>query len=215
MTMLFVATTGGHLAELFELASRMEDGDDRLWVTFDALQSRSLLKGQNTAFVPYVGERDITGIVRGFARAVEIFRGSRVAAVVSTGSAIALSFLPYAASRGIPAHYVESATRLRDLSLTARLLEWVPGIRLYRQYPDAAKGRWVYGGCVFDGFEALEIGGGDVRRVVVTVGIDRGFRRLIQRVASIIPPGIEVLWQTGNTPTEGLGINARRFVPAL
>jgi UDP-N-acetylglucosamine transferase subunit ALG13 len=212
--MLFVATTGGHLAELFELADRIGGGRDRLWVTFDAVQSRSLLKGQRAAFIPYIGERDIAGTLRGLIRAMGIIQGSRFAAVVSTGSAIALSFLPYAASRGIPAHYVESAARMRDVSLTARLLEWIPGIRLYRQYPEAARGRWGYGGCVFDGFEAVDVGDREVRRVVVTVGSDRGFRRLIERAASIIPAGVEVLWQTGDTPTEDLGIDARRFVPA-
>lgn len=215
MTTLFVATTGGHLAELFELAGRINGlGEDRLWVTFDTVQSRSLLQGQNKMFIPYIAERDVVGVIRGLRHAMHIIRAQHAAAVVSTGSAIALSFLPYAASRGIPAHYVESAARMGRVSLTARLLEWVPGVSLYSQYPGTAKGRWRFGGCVFDGFETSHVCAREVRRVVVTVGSDKSFRRLIQRVASILPPGVEVLWQAGDTRTEDLGIEVRRFLPA-
>ncbi len=44
MTALMVATNGGHLAQLAELAERMQEIEaDRLWITFDSPQSRSLL----------------------------------------------------------------------------------------------------------------------------------------------------------------------------
>ena len=38
MTTLLVASTGGHLAQLFELASRIRDLEDWLWVTSDSEQ---------------------------------------------------------------------------------------------------------------------------------------------------------------------------------
>ena len=44
MTALLVATNGGHLAQLVELAPRLDGIEaDRLWITFDSPQSRSLL----------------------------------------------------------------------------------------------------------------------------------------------------------------------------
>ena len=89
---------------------------------------------------------------------------------VSTGSGVALSFLPLAAAHGIPAHYIESAARVMEPSLTGRLLQRVPGIRLYRQYPDAARGKWRYAGSVFEGFEAAMTPTRPVRRIVVTLG---------------------------------------------
>ncbi|HYG86284.1 MAG TPA: glycosyltransferase [Azospirillum sp.] len=216
MTTLFVASTGGHLAQLFRLADRMTGlGEDRLWVSFDCEQTRTLLKGERTAFVPFIAERDVAGVWQAFRRARELLlRRHAVTAVVSTGSSIALSFLPYAASRGIEAHYIESAARVGQPSLTGRLLQMVPGVRLYRQYAQAAGGRWGYGGSVFDGFQSMPAGGGAVRRVVVTVGTDRGFRRLIETAAAVLPDDVEVLWQTGHTPVDGLGIAARPFVPA-
>jgi UDP-N-acetylglucosamine transferase subunit ALG13 len=51
--------------------------------------------------------------------------------------------------------------------------------------------------------------------MVVTLGSDRWpFRRLVERLRSIIPDGVDVLWQTGPTPVDDLGIDAHRYVPA-
>ena len=218
MTTLFVASNGGHLAQLSKLADRIGGlGGDRLWVSFDCEQARTLLAGEETVFVPYIKERDAAGVCRVMAHARRLLaERPDIDAVVSTGSAIALSFLPYAALRGIEAHYIESAARVGRPSLTGRVMQTVPGVRLYRQYPHAARGRWRYGGSVFDGFQGLPAGSGSgtVRRAVVTVGSDRGFRRLLDAAAAVLPADVEVLWQTGPTPTEGMSIDARPFMPA-
>ena len=206
MTALMVATNGGHLAQLAELAERMHEIEaDRLWITFDSPQSRSLLAERSHLFIREINERDVTGVLGGMACARRLMRDLEVSAVVSTGSAIALSFLPLAALRGIPAHYIESSARVAGPSMTGRLLELVPRVRLYRQYPHAARGRWGYAGSVFDGFEAQAAAPREVRRVVVTVGSGvHGFRRLIDRLLAILPPGLEILWQTGSTAVNTL-----------
>ena len=97
----------------------------------------------------------IIGVIRGVAEARRIFNRVDVKSIISTGSGIALSFLPYTAARRIPAHYIESAARVDAPSLTGRLLQLVPGVRLYRQYPTAEQGRWRYSGSVFDGFQPI------------------------------------------------------------
>jgi UDP-N-acetylglucosamine--N-acetylmuramyl-(pentapeptide) pyrophosphoryl-undecaprenol N-acetylglucosamine transferase len=189
-------------------------GKDRLWVSFDDAQARTLLDEEDKIFIPHIAERDVKGVLRALGHAHRLMRApNRVRAVVSTGSSVALSFLPYSALRGIEAHYIESAARVNAPSLTGRMLATVPGVRLYRQYPHAA-GRWRFGGSVFDGFRCVDIEPRSVKRVVVTVGTDREFRRLIEAVAAILPPETEVVWQTGHTPTKGLGIDARPFLPA-
>lgn len=215
-TTVLVASTGGHLAQLYELAGRMGQlGGDRLWVTFDSEQGRTLLARERKVFIPYIAERDVPGVLRAVRDAHRILRAEgRVRAVVSTGSAAALAFLPYAALRGIEAHYIESAARVGRPSLTGRLLRAVPRIHMYRQYPEAAHGRWRYGGSVFDGFEAQPAKERPVRRIVVTLGMERGFRRLLERLVLVVPPGTEVLWQTGCTSVAGLGIAATDYVPA-
>lgn len=216
MTALLVATNGGHLAQLVELAPRLAGIEaDRLWVTFDSSQSRSLLADRRHLFIREIDERDVPGVLRGAACANRLMRDIEISAVVSTGSAIALSFLPLAAMRGIPAHYIESSARIAEPSMTGRLLQLVPGVRLYRQYPHVARGRWAFAGSVFDGFEAAGASPIEVRKVVVTLGSGvHGFRRLVDRLLGILPPGLEVLWQTGSTVVDGLGIAARRTVPA-
>lgn len=214
--LVLAATTGGHLTQLLDLAPRLPLPGPRLWVTFEGEQSRALLAGEQVAFIPWIGERDLAGVARATAHAARILRGPQpVAAVVSTGSAIALAFLPLAALLGLPAHYIESAARTGAPSLTGRLLRRVPGIRLYRQYPHRAQGRWRYGGSVFDGFAPVALPPRPLRKAVVTLGtMDQGFRRLLERLVAILPPEAEVLWQTGATPTEGLGIRAHRLLPA-
>jgi UDP-N-acetylglucosamine--N-acetylmuramyl-(pentapeptide) pyrophosphoryl-undecaprenol N-acetylglucosamine transferase len=217
MTTLFVASNGGHLAQLYELSNRMNGlGKDRLWVTFDDAQAGTLLDGEERIFIPPIAERDIKGVLQALGYAHRLMRApNRVRAVVSTGSAVALAFLPYAALRGIEAHYIESAARVSTPSLTGRMLATVPGVRLYRQYPHAADGRWRFGGSVFDGLRGVDIEPRSVKRVVVTVGtMSQQFRRLVEAVAAILPPETEVVWQTGHTSSEGLGIDARRFLPA-
>ena len=217
---VLVATTGGHLTQLFDLAPRLPLRGPRLWVTFDGEQARTLLANERVAFVPYIGERDLAGVVRAIAHARRILDGglgggTPASAVISTGSGVALAFLPLAALRGIPAHYIESAARTGRPSLTGRMLRLVPGVRLYRQYPHTARGRWHYGGSVFDGFASAPLPPRPLRRAVVTLGtMDQGFRRLLERLVAILPPETEVLWQTGATPTEGLGIHGHRLLSA-
>jgi UDP-N-acetylglucosamine transferase subunit ALG13 len=215
MTHLFVAATGGHLSQLVQLAPRIADGADSLFVTFDSPQSRSLLADRRHLFIPSVEERDVRGALRSALIANRLFRKEPIKAVVSTGSAVALSFLPLAAARGIPAHYIESAARVGEPSLTGRLLQRVPGIRLYRQYPDSARGRWRYAGSVFEGFEATEAPVRPVRRIVVTLGSgEHGFRRLVERLLAIFPSEMDVLWQTGSTEIGDLPIKGETMVPA-
>jgi UDP-N-acetylglucosamine:LPS N-acetylglucosamine transferase len=216
MTTVLVAANGGHLSQLVELAPRLSGvSRDHLWVTFDSAQSRSLLRGKNTRFIRSIEERDVLGVIRGAATARRIFNDVKPTAVVSTGSAVALSFLPLAALRGIPAHYIESAARVGAPSLTGRLLEKVPGVRLHRQYPQATAGRWTFLGSVFDGFSAAPGAAKRVSRIVVTLGSGvHSFRRLVDRLVACLPRDADILWQTGSTPVGDLPITAHELVPA-
>lgn len=213
-TVFLVAATGGHLMQLHELADRLPQFRNRVWITFENEQSRTLLAGERVQYVPELQERDIKGVLRMMPQVRRLFRtDGSVSAVISTGSAIALAFLPYAVMRSIPAHYIESAARTDRPSLTGRVLARVPGVRLYRQYEHRASGRWGFGGSVFDGYDSQDGTLHPIRRIVVTLGATYGFQRLVERLVGLIPPDIQVLWQVGDTPVAGLGINAHRFIP--
>ena len=228
MSTLFLATTGGHLEQLDALAARMPADGPAVWVTHENDQSRSMLNGRNVEFVPYVGVGSVRDIAGCLPHAHRIWREHSITRVVSTGSGIALGYLPYLAARGVTCHYVESAARVSAPSRTGAVLQRVPGIRRYTQYRHWAGPRWEYRGSVFDTYQAgtTRRAAEDVLRVVVTVGTaaEFPFARLIDRLAPLLGPGgglsvatgrrLEVLWQTGCTPTGSLPIDAIPFLGA-
>lgn len=210
MTTLLVASTGGHLRELHRLLPRLpQDDGKRLWVTNDTVQSRSLLADEDVVFIPYQGSRDLRATVANVRRARSVVDIGAFSQSISTGAAIAMSFLPVAAAYGAECHYIESCTRVHSPSITGRLLRWVPGVTCYMQHEGAAVKAWRYGGCVLDGFEPVRRLAGPVRNVVVTLGTWRQpFRRLLERMVEIVPASAEIVWQTGYTDVSGLGISA-------
>ena len=214
---MLAASTGGHLDQLIRLRPRLgELGQDVVWATFDTPQSRSRLDGEAVVFVPPIAPRDYGTLARSVQPARRILREHGVEAVVSTGSGIALSFMPIARAQRLECHYVESAARSTGPSLTGRLLARVHGMHLYTQYPTWAEGDWRYAGSVFDGFAPGPARDPAIRRVVVTLGMIKpySFRGLVERLLEILPPEAEVLWQTGATDTSGLPIDAVPSLPA-
>jgi UDP-N-acetylglucosamine transferase subunit ALG13 len=215
VTTLLVASTGGHLAELHDLAPRL-GLDERRWVTFDTPQSRALLAGEDVVHVPPATSRDLAGAVQDLLVARKMFRARRYDRVISTGASVAMSFFLPAIAAGVPCSYIESATRTRGPSLTGRLAAQLPGARLYTQYPAWADDTWRYGGSIFDTFSAERLARPrPVRKVVVTLGTHERFtfRRLLARLVEILPPEIDVLWQVGPTVVDRMPAGARRQVP--
>jgi UDP-N-acetylglucosamine--N-acetylmuramyl-(pentapeptide) pyrophosphoryl-undecaprenol N-acetylglucosamine transferase len=216
---LFVSSVGGHLAELHRLAPRLEGIDgDRLWVTFDTPQSRSMLQGEDVVYVDYTAARDFKSVLRHSRVAWRLFRGHHsFSTVISTGSGVALSFLPIGRLRGAHCHYIESATRSVGPSTTGQLLSRMPGIAVYTQHQRWAQPPWVYSGSVFDTFvpgpERAECP--VIKRAVVTLGTmeQYQFRALVERALAVLPGDAEVLWQVGCTDVSGLPITAHRQLP--
>lgn len=217
MSTLLLASTGGHLAQLHQLRPRLVARDEAVvWATFDTPQSRSLLAGERVEFIPYVAPRDWRNVLGNVPHARQLLRAHDVRRLVTTGSGIALSFLPPARARGVQCEYIESAARSQGPSMTGRLAAMIPGVRTYTQYESWASDRWRRSVSVFDDFAAHErTGPVAVRRAVVTLGTIQGygFRALLERLLEILPPEVEVLWQTGDTDVTGLPIDAHPALP--
>jgi UDP-N-acetylglucosamine--N-acetylmuramyl-(pentapeptide) pyrophosphoryl-undecaprenol N-acetylglucosamine transferase len=220
VTALLAANDGGHLMQLFTLAPRLPMAEDRIWLTVPTPQTESLLEGERVHWMSPAPTRDYAALARNAWRARSVFGKHRVSAVVSTGASLALSVIPQARARGIHCYYVESATRVDGPSFSGKVLQRVPGVRLYTQHQQWEDGDWSYRGSVLDGYEGVapERASDDygIRRVVVSLGTSEtyGFRRLLDRLVDLVPPGAELLWQTGSTDVSGLGIQARPKVPA-
>lgn len=220
MTTLLVAISGGHLTQLTMLAPRIVDGDDVIWLTDDTAQSRSLLAGQTVYHVPTRRPRDYAGVMRDTRIAHRVLRRHRVDRVISTGAQIALTALVPASAERVPFTYIESATRVTGVSATGKVMERVPWVERFVQYPHAVNQKWKYALSVFDGFRVEPIDNPNpIRRAVVTVGGngEYGFRRLIDSVRaalSDLDADVETLWQVGATDVSDLPISAVSSLPS-
>jgi UDP-N-acetylglucosamine transferase subunit ALG13 len=218
VTTLLAASNGGHLKQLHRLRGRLRGVSGPFeWVTFDTAQARSLLEGETVHYVPFIGGRDPGSVARNLPYARRIV-GEEVEALVSTGSAIALPYFSVGRLRRRRCHWIESAARIEGPSLTGRLVSRIPGVKLHTQYESWAGGRWSYRGAVFDSFASAG-GGPDAERriakVVVTLGTYKGtpYKRIVRRLLQILPPEVEVLWQTGATDVTEFGIDGVYALP--
>src|SRR5256885_16077603 len=120
---LMLASVGGHLKDLAQLAPRLPGGssDDELWVTFDTPQSRSLLADRRVVFVRDTPSRDAKSIALNAVAASRLLRKHQVDCVVSTGAGVALSFTPLARALGAEVHYIKDSARGSSPSATIRL----------------------------------------------------------------------------------------------
>jgi UDP-N-acetylglucosamine transferase subunit ALG13 len=214
---MLVATSGGHLTQLHLLRPRIAGDSEVLWVTDSTAQSSSLLEGERVVALPNRAPRAYLGIIRDYLTLLRVFRETPIEHVYSTGAQMALSAMLAAKTHRVPFSYIESGTRVRELSATGRVIEKVPGVARYVQYPFATNERWQYALSVFEGFTVEPIEPPDrVPRVVVTVGGNAhyGFERLIRHLYAVIPSDWSVLWQVGPSKLPDLPIETVASLPA-
>lgn len=217
MTVLLVANDGGHIKQLHTLyRERLVIDDDVLWATTRTPQTESLLEGQRVFWIHPSPTRDVRAVAANARLLAPVLTRHRVSHAVSTGAAVALSALPQARARGIPATYVESATRGAGPSVTGAILARTPGVRCFTQHPGWAAGRWEFLASPWDRYApASRQSAPEPHKIVVCLGSQRfGFRRLLERLVPMLPRDAEVLWQTGTTDTSGLGITGHARVPS-
>jgi UDP-N-acetylglucosamine--N-acetylmuramyl-(pentapeptide) pyrophosphoryl-undecaprenol N-acetylglucosamine transferase len=126
---------------------------------------------------------------------------------------MAVPFMSLARLHRTQAHFIESCARVSGPSLSAQLIERIPGMRCYSPYPWWKRPGWEYRGSVLDGFEPTDPVDARLQRVVVMVGTNvYGFRELLNRLIPVLPTDCEILWQTGTTNVRGLPIEATPFL---
>lgn len=232
MKLLFVCSTGGHLAELLHWSQRLQPAPTAaVWATHERSNSTEIgvvQPGAEVRFVRSVEPRQASVAARMIPTARQILREERPDAVLSTGAAVAVPFAIAARAASIPFVYVESAARIRAPSLTGRLISGIDGRQRWCQADPAWPG-WGFAGSVFDAFtgEAVDCGVDGttaghraIARVVVALGtqVNFGFRAAVEsinRCLSALPGPVEITWQIGSTDVSGLGLDRpRSYVPA-
>jgi UDP-N-acetylglucosamine transferase subunit ALG13 len=158
-----------------------------------------MLAGKQVEYVTDTPPRDFVNVARNVGAAWRLLKKYEPTQFVTNGAGIALSFAPLAAARGISTHYIECSARTEAPSLTGKVLERVPRVRLYAQDPQFAHGRWRFEGSVFDPYvPADETADSPINKIVVTVGsLGFSFSRLVERLRGVIPADAEVLLQLG------------------
>lgn len=137
---MFVASNGGHLAQLLALRSWWV-GRERTWVSFDKPDARSKLVGEDVVWAHWPTTRNIPNLLRNFVLAVRTIARQRPDVVVSTGAGVALPFFLAARLCRIPTVYIEVYDRMDSRTLSGRLcrpfsstflVQWPEQEQLYR-----------------------------------------------------------------------------------
>jgi UDP-N-acetylglucosamine transferase subunit ALG13 len=175
---------------------------DSLWITFDSPQSRSLLAGRRTLYVPYVSPRDWRGVIETFRRTRRALEGETFDAAVSTGAAMALGVLLAARLDGIPLTYIESVSRVRGPSLTGRIVALSHMAELRTQHAAWHSRRWRYAGNILQEYVAEpRVAPEELQRIFVTLGTIQPYRfdAAVDGVLSTGLAGPGTSWQLGAT----------------
>lgn len=212
----FVATTGGHLVQLMHLAPLIEPERHRdgLWITHRTPQSESMLEDRNRVFMPPIHARQWGQALGAMPSLLCLLRRSNIDVIYSTGAAISVAALPAAPLAGARPVFIESLARVSQPSLAGRVHQWLPWVERFTQYPQNADRRWKHRFSLLEAFRGVDADPVTPRRVLVTLGTARpwGFRSLLERLVTILPPDIDVVWQTGVTDVSDLPIDAVPFL---
>jgi beta-1,4-N-acetylglucosaminyltransferase len=135
MRLMLIASSGGHIFEMFCLRSFWQD-KDRFWVSFPTSDAQYLLKDEKEVYwAAYPTVRSVANLVRNLVLAQRLLRKNRPDMILTTGSGVAAPFIWFAKLMGIPTVFVESITRITELSLTARMVK--PFVtRMLVQWPE-------------------------------------------------------------------------------
>jgi UDP-N-acetylglucosamine:LPS N-acetylglucosamine transferase len=133
---LLVCSSGGHLLQLFSLADAWRDRG-RLWITFDKSDARVLLAGEDVVYAHGPTNRNIKNLLRNTALAIRVLARVRPAAILTTGAGVAVPFAWLGRLSGTTVLYVESVTRIEELSLSGRMIRPVAD-QVFVQWPELA-----------------------------------------------------------------------------
>lgn len=133
---LLVCSPGGHLMQMLALQPAWRDLP-HTWVTLPAADTLALLASENVVFAHSPTNRNIKNLLRNLLLAQRVVRHQRPQVILSTGAGVTVPFFFFGKLTGARLVYVESLTRVTEISLTGKLVYRLCN-RFFVQWPDAA-----------------------------------------------------------------------------
>ena len=117
-----VASSGGHLFQLFQVREGFEPCD-RHWVTFETPDAQSMLADElRVTWAYHPTNRNVPNLLRNLGLAVRLMFRERPKTVITTGAGVAVPFCWLGRLMGARIVYIESFARVTEPSLTGRLV---------------------------------------------------------------------------------------------
>ncbi len=121
MKILLISSTGGHFQALQKLSSFWVKHDCS-WVTFRTASTELILKDKKVYWAYSPTNRNLPNLIRNFMLAWKAVRQERPQLVLTTGAGVSVPFIILAKLSGTKTVFIESFTRVKELSLSARLV---------------------------------------------------------------------------------------------
>jgi beta-1,4-N-acetylglucosaminyltransferase len=120
MKVLLVCSTGGHFSTCQQLRSFWQNYD-HVWVTFRTPATEASLKDEQVYWAWSPTNRNLPNLIRNLLLSWKVLHREKPDVVISTGAGVSVPFLLLARLLGSQTIFVESITRVTDLSLSAKL----------------------------------------------------------------------------------------------
>ena len=121
MKILLVGSSGGHLSHLYMLKPTWRQFD-RVWVTFDKEDARSMLKNEKMYSCYYPTNRNLKNLIKNTFVALRVLIKEKPDVIISSGAAVAVPFFYLGKLMRKKLIYVEVFDRIDKPTLTGRLV---------------------------------------------------------------------------------------------
>lgn len=118
---MLVCSSGGHLYAMSQLEPFWADYE-RVWVTFSCSSSRASLQDERVIWAWGPTNRNLLNFLRNFILAMQVLHREKPELIISTGAGVAVPFMIIGKLLGAKTIFIESITRVEQLSLSARLV---------------------------------------------------------------------------------------------
>ena len=142
MKVLLISSTGGHFQAMLRLHPFWRK-HECCWVTFQTTSTELVLNGENVYWAYSPTNRNLPNLIRNFWLAFKVIYQERPELILSTGAGVAVPFIIVAKLAGVRTAFIESFTRVEELSLSAKLVlpfldvVYVPWSKIAAKYSKA------------------------------------------------------------------------------